>query len=152
MAEHKNSAHGFTLIELMIVVAILGILAAIAIPQYQDYIARTQVGRAVSELGQYRVTVEERLIRGDYNIVNGDLNYVVSNITTGADATDIADFSGGDGSGFISVTLGRDASTGIANTVVTMNRTVDGSWDCIINGATATAWKTSYLPTGCEEP
>jgi type IV pilus assembly protein PilA len=55
---------GFTLIELMIVVAIIGILAAIAIPQYQGYIARSQFSEAHTLLGGARVAVQEKVDQG----------------------------------------------------------------------------------------
>ena len=53
-----DTQSGFTLVELMIVVAIIGILAAVAIPQYQIYIGKTQATRVINELGQLRIKVE----------------------------------------------------------------------------------------------
>ena len=55
----KKAQQGFTLIELMIVVAIVGILAAIAIPAYQDYVARSQVSEGVATAGAVKTGITE---------------------------------------------------------------------------------------------
>jgi type IV pilus assembly protein PilE len=53
-------SHGFTLIELMIVVAVIGILLAIGVPNYQEYVLRSKLTDALSSLSQLRVMKEQR--------------------------------------------------------------------------------------------
>jgi type IV pilus assembly protein PilA len=77
----RRTQKGFTLIELMIVVAIIGILAAIALPAYQDYVSRSQVGAALAEITPAKVNLENKVSQGistaDALLLNGSTDTVL---------------------------------------------------------------------------
>ena len=139
----NHAQKGFTLIELMIVVAIIGILAAIAIPQYQDYIARSQMNRVYGEVSALKTAAEENLLRGNTTLSAGDLGYTTSNLiatlTVNFDST---------GAGAITADIGDQASTAILGTDLEIRRSAAGAWSCSVTGAGG-AYDASFTPTGC---
>lgn len=146
---------GFTLIELMIVVAIIGILAAIAIPQYQDYTARTQVTRAVSEISALKTAAESAILEGK-KLVSADtpgdgeydLGFTESTLLDKKGKAQITILKPSDADPSISGTLGGFAGKAIAGAVITIKRSPEGVWTCGITGSPAN-WKANYAPANC---
>ncbi|MBH0095159.1 pilin [Psychrobacter sp. NZS113] len=147
---------GFTLIELMIVVAIVGVLAAIAIPQYQIYIGKTQATRVINELGQLRLTVEECLQTGRTVIGVGttecDPRASGSNLIVGSSQVGV---TLSNGMGVAQMTSPLTVTTSITAVVsdqvnprlagkdIEWIRTSNGSWSCSSN------IEALYLPNSC---
>jgi len=131
----KNQ-QGFTLIELMIVVAIIAILAAIALPMYQDYVAKSQVTAGLAEITPGKTQYEVLLNEGKTTITGiSDLGLKDS---ARCDITDITALSE---TGTIECTL--KGTPKVANKKITLTRAADGTWSC------STSVDAKYKPAGC---
>jgi type IV pilus assembly protein PilA len=139
---------GFTLIELMIVVAIIGILAAIAIPQYQNYIAKSQMNRVNQELASLKTGYENNLMGGT-TPTNSNLGFTGTSLSATAGSAGLTVVANADTSGSMAVTLGGDASIAVAGAVLTLTRDTNGGWTCTVTTSGAAAWQSDFLPTGC---
>ncbi len=150
---------GFTLIELMIVVAIIGVLASLAVPQYQNYTARAQASEALTITGGLRADIAEQYtLKGsmpdsdDVNTNDTKGRYVsaVSYSGTQLEVT-FGDNSTLDGSVMAIAPRGEDATEGSASTRSPTNGWVC-SWKSSGEGENAgPSGQDNWLPAGCRE-
>lgn len=139
---NKTSQKGFTLIELMIVVAIVGILAAVALPAYSNYTARAYASEALGVAQGYKTAVIE------YHAANGAYPDALATVNKATIATEVIDsIALADGTGVITVNMAAVGGFDTADTIVLTPSYTAGAgydWDC-----TSPAADDEQLPQDC---
>ncbi|MBN6152804.1 pilin [Xanthomonas sp. AmX2] len=124
----------------MIVVAIIAILAAIALPMYQDYVAKTQVAAALAEIRAGKTTVENVAQEGrDAALVDADYAGLVTTERCPIVSANLTE----QGIGMISCTVSGNGKVNARPLV--LRRSADGVWSC-----DGSAFDSKYRPFGCE--
>ena len=142
----KKIQHGFTLIELMIVVAIIGILAAIAVPMYLDYTVRTQVASGLTLASGAKASVTEYFQdQGTFPSSNNIAGLSAPTSIAGRYVSQVEVA----GNGLIQVTFGGpEVNSKILNAIMTMTPTDSGGsveWACTGDLTLVPKW----LPPAC---
>ena len=141
----KRQQKGFTLIELMIVVAIIGILAAIAIPAYQDYLIRSRVTEGLNLASSAKTVVMENAALGNDPLTTGwtapsSTDYVTSVGVDGSSGVITITYTAIAGDGTITLTPDEGGAAVVAGTVADDRI----AWTCA-----AGTMDVDYVPASC---